>query len=183
MDTREPPRTDHDAPGTESAPPDETEALAPPEAPPLTGHGNGVEAGPTESPAATRADGGSRKGPRKPKRRRIAGMTVRRFLANVVLPIIGIVVIVGTLVAAPADDRLLIFLASLVAMGAGLAATSIGVYGGVLVPGLLLLGVDARFAAAASLFLQLLVIPLGRERICDWATSIGTSPCRSSWAA
>jgi uncharacterized membrane protein YfcA len=42
-----------------------------------------------------------------------------------------------------------------------LAATSIGVYGGVLVPGLLLLGVDARFAAAASLFLQVLVIPLG----------------------
>ncbi len=88
-------------------------------------------------------------------------MTVRRFLANVVLPIIGIVVIVATLVAAPAEDRMLIFLASLVAMGAGLAATSIGVYGGVLVPGLLLLGVDARFAAAASLFLQLLVIPLG----------------------
>ncbi len=88
-------------------------------------------------------------------------MTVRRFLANVVLPVIGILVIVATLVAAPADDRTLIFLASLVAMGAGLAATSIGVYGGVLVPGLLLLGVDARFAAAASLFLQLLVIPLG----------------------
>jgi uncharacterized membrane protein YfcA len=88
-------------------------------------------------------------------------MTVRRFLANVVLPTIGIVVIVATLVAAPAEDRTLIFLASLVAMGAGLAATSIGVYGGVLVPGLLLLGVDARFAAAASLFLQLLVIPLG----------------------
>jgi len=88
-------------------------------------------------------------------------MTVRRFLANVVLPIIGVVVIVTTLVVAPADERTLIFLASLVAMAAGLAATSIGVYGGVLVPGLLLLGVDARFAAAASLFLQLLVIPLG----------------------
>ena len=31
----------------------------------------------------------------------------------------------------------------------------------VLVPGLLLLGIDPRFAAAASLFLQVLVIPLG----------------------
>jgi uncharacterized membrane protein YfcA len=48
-----------------------------------------------------------------------------------------------------------------VAAAAGLASTAIGVYGGVLVPGLLLLGVDARFAAAASLILQLLVIPLG----------------------
>jgi uncharacterized membrane protein YfcA len=88
-------------------------------------------------------------------------MTSRRFLANVVLPIGGVVIIVGVLMAAPPDDRSTILLASLVAMGAGLAATSIGVYGGVLVPGLLLLGVDARFAAAASLFLQLLVIPLG----------------------
>ena len=51
--------------------------------------------------------------------------------------------------------------ATLVAMAAGLPSTAIGVYGGVLVPGLLLLGVDARFAAAASLFLQVLVIPLG----------------------
>ena len=36
-----------------------------------------------------------------------------------------------------------------------------GVYGGILVPGLLLLSIDARFAAALSLFLQVLVIPLG----------------------
>jgi uncharacterized protein len=88
-------------------------------------------------------------------------MTIRRFLANVVLPIVGIVFIVGVLIVAPSADRSLIFLASLVAMASGLAATSIGVYGGVLVPGLLLLGVDPRFAAAASLFLQVLVIPLG----------------------
>ena len=54
-----------------------------------------------------------------------------------------------------------IVLGTLVAMAAGLASTSIGVYGGVLVPGLLLLGVDPRFAAAASLFLQVLVIPIG----------------------
>ncbi len=97
----------------------------------------------------------------KQSRRRIAGMTVRRFLANVVLPVLGIIVIATTLVLAPSEDRSLIFLASLVAMASGLAATSIGVYGGVLVPGLLLLGVDPRFAAAASLFLQVLVIPLG----------------------
>jgi uncharacterized membrane protein YfcA len=82
-------------------------------------------------------------------------------MANVLLPIGGVIVIVATLVAAPTEDRTLILLASLIAMASGLAATSIGVYGGVLVPGLLLLGVDARFAAAASLFLQLLVIPLG----------------------
>ena len=88
-------------------------------------------------------------------------MTVRRFLATVVLPLAGIAVILISLVVAPPEDRLAIFLASLIAMAAGLAATSIGVYGGVLVPGLLLLGIDARFAAAASLFLQVLVIPLG----------------------
>jgi hypothetical protein len=88
-------------------------------------------------------------------------MTVRRFLASVVLPIAGVAIIAMTLLLAPAEDRLVIFLASLVAMAAGLAATSIGVYGGVLVPGLLLLGVDPRFAAAASLFLQVIVIPLG----------------------
>jgi uncharacterized membrane protein YfcA len=36
----------------------------------------------------------------------------------------------------------------------------VGVYGGVMVPGLLLLGIDPRFVAALTLFLQLLVIPL-----------------------
>jgi uncharacterized membrane protein YfcA len=64
------------------------------------------------------------------------------------------------LVVAPGDERTLIILSTLVAVAAGLSSTAIGVYGGVLVPGLLLLGVDARFAAAASLFLQVLVIPL-----------------------
>jgi uncharacterized protein len=101
------------------------------------------------------------KGAKRPKGRRVAGLTVRRFLATVVLPIGGIAVILVTLLLAPPEDRLTIFLASLIAMASGLAATSIGVYGGVLVPGLLLLGIDARFAAAASLFLQVLVIPLG----------------------
>jgi hypothetical protein len=128
---------------------------------PAAGPEGATEGEPPGTPGAPgRARQQGRQG-RREKRRRIAGMTVRRFVANVVLPITGIVVIAVTLVAAPSEDRLLILLASLVAMGAGLAATSIGVYGGVLVPGLLLLGVDARFAAAASLFLQLLVIPLG----------------------
>jgi len=89
------------------------------------------------------------------------GMTPRAFAAAVGLPIACTIVIGVTLVIAPADERWMIFWASLVAVASGLSATAIGVYGGVLVPGLLLLGVDPRFAAAASLFLQVLVIPLG----------------------
>jgi uncharacterized protein len=84
-----------------------------------------------------------------------------RFLVTRAMPVVCLLVILATLVVAPADERPTIILATLVAMGAGLASTSIGVYGGVLVPGLLLLGVDPRFAAAASLFLQILVIPIG----------------------
>ncbi|MBA2254891.1 MAG: sulfite exporter TauE/SafE family protein, partial [Chloroflexi bacterium] len=52
-------------------------------------------------------------------------------------------------------------LATLVAVVAGLSATTIGVFGGILVPGLLLLDVDPRFAAPLSLLLQVLVIPIG----------------------
>jgi uncharacterized membrane protein YfcA len=78
-----------------------------------------------------------------------------------VVPAVAIIVILATAIVAPPEERPLILLATLVAAAAGLASTAIGVYGGVLVPGLLLLGVDARFAAAASLFLQVLVIPLG----------------------
>lgn len=89
------------------------------------------------------------------------GMSPRAFTAAVGLPIACTIVILVTLVVAPADERWIIFWASIVAVASGLSATAIGVYGGVLVPGLLLLGVDARFAAAASLFLQVLVIPLG----------------------
>jgi len=89
------------------------------------------------------------------------GMTPRAFTAAVGLPIACAIVIVATLVVAPPEERWMIFWASLVAVASGLSATAIGVYGGVLVPGLLLLGVDPRFAAAASLFLQVLVIPLG----------------------
>jgi uncharacterized membrane protein YfcA len=98
---------------------------------------------------------------RRRQRRRILGLTPRRFAASVALPVACATVIVLTIALAPPGERGLLFLASLVAIASGLAATSIGVYGGVLVPGLLLLGVDPRFAAAASLFLQVLVIPLG----------------------
>jgi len=82
-------------------------------------------------------------------------------LTTRVVPVLAVMVIAVTALVAPAEERPVILLATLVAGAAGLASTAIGVYGGVLVPGLLLLGVDARFAAAASLFLQLLVIPLG----------------------
>ena len=122
---------------------------------PRPGAATGPEGVPATRPEAPRAGRG------RPRRRRIAGMTPRRFLGTVVLPVVGIAVILGVLVLAPPDDRVRIVLASVVAMASGLAATSIGVYGGVLVPGLLLLGVDPRFAAAASLLLQVLVIPLG----------------------
>jgi len=88
------------------------------------------------------------------------GVSRRTLIAGIALPIISLVAIAGTFVIAPADERSLIFFSTLVALAAGLSSTAIGVYGGVLVPGLLLLGVDARFAAAASLFLQVLVIPL-----------------------
>jgi len=93
--------------------------------------------------------------------RKRTGMTPRAFAAAVGLPFLCAIAILGTLVLAPADERWLVFWSSVIAIAAGLSATSIGVYGGVLVPGLLLLGIDARFAAAASLFLQVLVIPLG----------------------
>ena len=84
----------------------------------------------------------------------------RSLLAGIVLPIIALFVIAATMSVAPANERTTIFFASLVAVAAGLSSTAIGVYGGVLVPGLLLIGIDARFAAAVSLFLQVLVIPL-----------------------
>ena len=93
--------------------------------------------------------------------RQALGMTPRAFAVAVILPLFCLILIVATLVAAPSDERVTIALATIVAAAAGLSSTAIGVYGGVLVPGLLLLGVDARYAAVASLFLQVLVIPLG----------------------
>jgi uncharacterized protein len=81
--------------------------------------------------------------------------------AVIAIPILCVAAIAVTAAFAPAAERPTIFWASLVAVAAGLSSTAIGVYGGVLVPGLLLLAVDARFAAALSLFLQVLVIPIG----------------------
>jgi uncharacterized protein len=113
--------------------------------------------------AAVAAAGGRRTRGRggRARRRRILGLTPRRFAATVVLPLACVAIVAASLALAEPGDRPLVLLASLVAAASGLAATSIGVYGGVLVPGLLLLGVDPRFAAAASLFLQVLVIPVG----------------------
>jgi uncharacterized membrane protein YfcA len=84
----------------------------------------------------------------------------RTFIAGIVVPVVAVVALIITLLLAPAGENRNILFSFLIAVAAGLAATSIGVYGGVLVPGLLLLGVDPRFAAAASLFLQVLVIPV-----------------------
>jgi uncharacterized protein len=80
---------------------------------------------------------------------------------GLLLPVICLLAVGATLLVAPEAERPTVVWASLVAVGAGLAATAIGVYGGIMVPGLLLLGVDARFVAALTLFLQILVIPLG----------------------
>lgn len=93
--------------------------------------------------------------------RRRTGLTPKAFVLSVGLPIACMALVLGTLAVAPPEERVTIVGGTLVAIASGLAATSIGVYGGVLVPGLLLLSVDARFAAAVSLFLQVLVIPLG----------------------
>jgi uncharacterized membrane protein YfcA len=98
--------------------------------------------------------------PRENLARQPATLSHRTQLWGIALPLIAFIAIVATGVLAPAAERPTIFFGTLVALAAGLSSTAIGVYGGVLVPGLLLLSVDARFAAALSLFLQLLVIPL-----------------------
>lgn len=84
----------------------------------------------------------------------------RTLLIGTLLPLLCLVAIVATFVVAPTTERGTIVLATTVAVAAGLATASVGVYGGVMVPGLLLLGVDTRFAAAVTLFLQPLIIPL-----------------------
>jgi uncharacterized membrane protein YfcA len=89
-----------------------------------------------------------------------SGISKNTLSAGILLPFLALIVIIATIGVAPADQKVTILLASLVGVAAGLSSTAIGVYGGVLVPGLLLLGIDARFAAALSLFLQVLVIPL-----------------------
>jgi uncharacterized membrane protein YfcA len=84
---------------------------------------------------------------------------VYRVLLGV--PVLGALAVIATIATAPAGDRLVLVAAAAVAAAAGLSATSIGVFGGVLVPGLLLLGVEPRVAAPLSLLLQVIVIPLG----------------------
>ncbi len=83
------------------------------------------------------------------------------FRAAVALPLIGAALVAISLATAPSAERPFLALAVAVAVAAGLSATTIGVFGGVLVPGLLLLGVDPRVAAPLSLILQILVIPIG----------------------
>jgi hypothetical protein len=78
-----------------------------------------------------------------------------------ILPAVAGLVAFLLVATAPAPDRLNLAGAALVAAAAGLSATSIGVFGGVLVPGLLLLGVPPAVAAPVSLLLQVIVIPLG----------------------
>jgi uncharacterized membrane protein YfcA len=85
----------------------------------------------------------------------------RQFSASLAALVAAIVVVSVTLLMAPPGDRQLILGASVVAVVAGAALTSVGVYGGVLVPGLLLLGVHPLFAAPLSLFLQVLIVPFG----------------------
>lgn len=83
---------------------------------------------------------------------------------NRVVPLILVlgVAVLGAVVlhAEPSQQRELA-LAAVVAVVAGLSATAVGVFGAILVPGLLLLGVDARVAAPISLLLQATVLPLG----------------------
>jgi len=85
----------------------------------------------------------------------------RLFAASILALVLSVVIVALTLMLAPSEERGLIIGASLVALVAGAALTSVGVYGGVLVPGLLLLGVHPLFAAPLSLFLQVLIVPFG----------------------
>ena len=85
----------------------------------------------------------------------------RLFAASVLAVIVAAVVVSLTVVLAPAEERSFLIGASLIALVAGAALTSVGVYGGVLVPGLLLIGVHPLFAAPLSLFLQVLIVPFG----------------------
>ena len=85
----------------------------------------------------------------------------RQFAATVAASIITLVVLVVSLALSPADLDGLMVGSWLVGLAAGIALTSVGVYGGVLVPGLLLMGVSPLFAAPLSLFLQVLIVPFG----------------------
>ncbi|MGI8703232.1 MAG: sulfite exporter TauE/SafE family protein [Candidatus Limnocylindrales bacterium] len=93
--------------------------------------------------------------------RRTSGGVPRAVAAAILLPLGGLAIVAVYLAGAPAADRPFLLAAVAVAVVAGLSATTIGVFGGILVPGLLLLGVDPRVAAPLSLVLQLIVIPVG----------------------
>jgi uncharacterized membrane protein YfcA len=85
----------------------------------------------------------------------------RQFAATVAASIIAVVVLAVTVYLTPDTENTLLVGSWLVGLAAGLALTSVGVYGGVLVPGLLLLDVSPLFAAPLSLFLQVLIVPFG----------------------
>ena len=85
----------------------------------------------------------------------------RQFAATVVASAIALIVLAVTLYLTPSSENTLLTGSWLVGLAAGLALTSVGVYGGVLVPGLLLLDVSPLFAAPLSLFLQVLIVPFG----------------------
>ena len=81
--------------------------------------------------------------------------------AATVLPIAGLALAAAVVLVAPADEGPFLVAAALLAAAAGLSATSVGIHGGLLVPGLFLLGVEPRVAAPVSLLLQVLSIPVG----------------------
>ncbi len=85
----------------------------------------------------------------------------RQFAATMVASVITLIVLAATLYLTPSSENTLLVGSWLVGLVAGLALTSVGVYGGVLVPGLLLLDVSPLFAAPLSLFLQVLIVPFG----------------------
>ncbi len=86
-------------------------------------------------------------------------LRVRPLLPAV--PFIGLAVVIAWVAGAQPGDRPLLVGAIAVAAAAGLSATTVGVFGGVLVPGLLLLGVAPVVVAPLSLMLQILVVPVG----------------------
>ena len=85
----------------------------------------------------------------------------RQFAATVAASIVTVIILAVTLYLSPSTENTLLVGSWMVGLAAGLALTSVGVYGGVLVPGLLLLGVSPLFAAPLSLFLQVLIVPFG----------------------
>jgi uncharacterized protein len=93
--------------------------------------------------------------------RRRLNVGPRTFAASALALALSVAIIAISLAIVSPAERSLVLEAALLAFGAGIALTSVGVYGGVLVPGLLLLGVDPRFAAPVSLFLQVLIVPFG----------------------